>query len=1520
MKMQKVYKIIISNRNLYREIEISNEEKSVSIGTSSDSSIRLSKSLFFCDIKILFENNGANWTAFCSDNTYISSDGIIKLMSMDLVHGDSFLVKYSNSNQVACKISFVLDFDFENKDYQREIDIQNISKINIGGTNNCEILIQDELIKNDTIILEKNNSKCIIYDNNSKYGVYLNGNKIEGNAEVKDFDFFSIVGCSFFYKFGKLYTSRYNNKINGLGYIDLLNQKSDFSYPKFIRNTRLKHIVPDEKITILDPPVLGEKPKNNLLTSLIPALAMLVMVVAMRGVMGGGGSFIIFSICSMSIGIITSLINFFKSRKEYKNKKNNRIEQYQNYVKNKKAEIAEYRKFEKNILDDIYYSFEREYQMVKDFSGDLFDRSENDEDFLHIRIGIGALPANRIIEYNKKESLEIEDELSELPQQLCQEFALINQVPVVCDFHNSNAVGIIGDEKICYDFMKNIILDICIRHYQNDVQIFIVIDENNADLIRWSRLLPHIQNDLLRTRNIVCEEESKNLIFEYLYKELSKREQYKVKYPHLVIFAYNEFGMKRHPISKYIEKASEYGVTFVFFERSKELLPQGCKKVILLSNHKTGRLVDALNCDISTDFSYEPVSDLSAIEISSKIAPVYCEEVSLEGSLRKNISMFELLKIVSVTDLDLSERWNTLQVHKTMAAPLGVKTKDEIVYLDLHEKAHGPHGLVAGTTGSGKSEILQSYILSAATLFHPYEVSFMIIDFKGGGMVNQFKNLPHLVGAITNIDGREIERSLKSIKAELQKRQRVFAECGVNQINNYIKMFKAGEVSEPIPHLIIIVDEFAELKAEQPEFMKELISAARIGRSLGVHLILATQKPAGQVNEQIWSNSKFKLCLKVQTKEDSNEVLKSPLAAEIKEPGRSYLQVGNNEIFELFQSAYSGGSTNTSEDGCMNEFKVYAVELSGKRKLVYEKKKQHTEEKQVTQLSAIVEYIADFCEKNEISRLPSICLPPLPMVIEFKTLLSLSESNNICASIGIFDNPAMQSQGETIVDISGQNTIIIGSSQYGKTNLLQTIIRSLATNFSPHDVNIYIVDFGSMFLKNYETLNHVGGVVCPSDDEKLKNLIKLLTSEMQKRKEKLVSTGVSSSSSYREAGFKDMPLIVLMIDNLTALKELYFQDDTVLVSLCREGLAVGISIIATNSQTSGFGYKYLSNFSNRICLYCNDSGEYGSLFGMTKTKPYNYPGRCIIEMNKAVYECQTYLAFNGEKEIDRVQELRKFIDDQNQLYSVNKAKVIPLIPKLLTTEYMLSNYERNYYNYNIAVGLDYNDVSAVNLDLLSLGVFGVTGRNNSGKSNFIKNILFNANKYSDQSPINIAVIDDINKKYECIKNSGVISEYSILPDYISNIINNWYVELENRYTYLLSGNNLDLSKLPLLLLIINNNDVINIISDNRELFEKYKTMITKFKAMKLCVIFSNIDNLAISYSSPEVLKMLKETKQFIIFEDLDNFKIFDIPLSTTRSYKKPIEIGDGYYVKENDLKKVKTTLFSEKEHISVLLS
>ena len=226
--------------------------------------------------------------------------------------------------------------------------------------------------------------------------------------------------------------------------------------------------------------------------------------------------------------------------------------------------------------------------------------------------------------------------------------------------------------------------------------------------------------------------------------------------------------------------------------------------------------------------------------------------------------------------------------------------------------------------------------------------------------------------------------------------------------------------------------------------------------------------------------------MKVQGPEDSNEVLKSPLAAEIKEPGRAYFQVGNNEIFELFQSAYSGAPAQ-SDDADVKEYCIYELELSGKKKKVFEQKRKKGDERGKNQLEAIVDHVAKYCEQMGINPLPNICIKALEAKIIYEEQVDSRQY-----FLGIYDDPDNQYQGEMSIDIDNKNTFIVGSSQYGKTNILQLLIRQIASKKKANEAQIYILDFGSLVLKNFEELCHVGGVVCPTDDEKLKNLFKLL--------------------------------------------------------------------------------------------------------------------------------------------------------------------------------------------------------------------------------------------------------------------------------------------------------------------------------------------------------------------------------------------------------------------------------------------
>lgn len=1504
--MDNRYKVILSSKHIYKEIELAPDAQQVKVGTGIDCDIRLSKNLFFDSIELQFVKSEEEWKVLCSDNLYFTVGDIRKLATKNLKHGDTFEVRYQESDHFLFSLDFFIDFDDGKKKYERVIDVSGANVLTIGTSKASNIVLHSAYVQEDCLTLKKKGAAYVVESQRTTYGAYINGKKAQENDILHDGDFLSISDYFFYYKNQKIWTQiRGDLGINGLTYVD---RPSRNSYPQFNRNTRVRPVVCEDKIEILDPPTKPQKPKSNLFVRLMPSMGMLVAA----GVMAYfGGMMIIMSAISCTMAIFTTVMSIREGKKDFKVSSAERIEKYTAYVAKKKEEIAQCREQEHTELEELFVSQNVEKQRFDTFSPDLFDRVPEDEDYLCVRLGSGDVLSKREVDYKKQERLEIEDELQLLPEQICEEFKNVHDAPIVCDFKEIHALGVVGAAPYRFEFLKNMVVDLAARQHFSDLKMVFVAESAHKEQIQWLRFLPHVFNDAIGVRNIVCDDESRNLIFEYLYKELTIREQNKAHSYHIVVFFYDEYGFKSHPISRFVDKAKDLGVTFVFFGDVPAEIPQGCGYIVSITDQKNAVLMNTQNKREMSSFTYPTIQTAQAEAIVRLLAPVYTEEISLEGTLTKNITIFELLHIMAVDDMDLKSRWEKSQVFKSMAAPIGV-SKTGVVSLDLHDKAHGPHGLVAGTTGSGKSELLQTYILAMATLFHPYEVAFLIIDFKGGGMVNQFKDLPHLLGAITNIDGKEINRSLKSIKAELQKRQRLFAEADVNHIDKYIKKYKAGEVKIPIPHLIIIVDEFAELKAEQPEFMKELISAARIGRSLGVHLILATQKPSGQVNEQIWSNSRFKLCLKVQSQEDSNEVLKSPLAAEIKEPGRAYLQVGNNEIFELFQSAYSGASEKT-EASNVKEFTIYSLTESGKRVPVFTQKKMKTGEGSTTQLDAIVEYVADYCSEIHLPKLPDICLPSLSTNIAFAVHEDpAAPGNRYDVEIGVYDDPDAQYQGGYTVDLASNNLLLIGSSRSGKTNVLQSIIRSLSTKYTPQEVAIYVIDFASMVLKNFEGLNHVGGVVCPSEDEKLKNLFKLIHTEIETRKEKLIAVGVSSFAAYKETGATDLPLIVLMIDNLAALKELYFQDDDELINLCREGLSVGISVVMTNSQTAGIGYKYLSNFSCRIAMFCNDSNEYSALFDHCSERIDNIPGRCIVEIDKKHYECQAYLAFQGEREIERVQEIKKYIDANQLANSQTAAKRIPVIPASLTKELMVEEFgacmEKRF---SLAAGLDYATVTPYVLNLAAVGLLAVVGREGAGRHNWIRYAVDMLDTmYPGQTKV--YVVDGVGKKLAALKEGSNLAAYSMLADDAVNDVLEIEGQLQKRYDALVAGDEGVLDDAELLMLVIDNQDALLAICNHPEALAAYKNITGRYKNMGACIV-TLIENVNIPYSAPEILKNIRDQRNLLYFDDMSNMKIFDVPLAMSRKFKKAIEVGDGYYIRDNECLKLKTPLCAPKD-------
>jgi S-DNA-T family DNA segregation ATPase FtsK/SpoIIIE len=305
-------------------------------------------------------------------------------------------------------------------------------------------------------------------------------------------------------------------------------------------------------------------------------------------------------------------------------------------------------------------------------------------------------------------------------------------------------------------------------------------------------------------------------------------------------------------------------------------------------------------------------------------------------------------------EIDVGSLWSKAVTYKSMAVPIGVKSNGDRFMFDIWEKAHGPFGQVAGMPGSGKSEMVQTWILSMALNFSPSDVSFVLIDFKGTGLLKPFAGMPHIAGTISDID-KNISRNLIALESEMKRRKELFDAAGTQSIEDYLKLLRQGKVSEPCPFMIIVVDEFAEMKIQFPDFMPVVDSIFGIGRSLGMYCVLMSQKPGGVVSPKVEANTKFRWCLRVASGGESKEMIGHPEASKITVPGRGFVKVGDDEIFEMIQSYWSGAPYNPNAKAeTVSSVKITAVDLGGNRRkceslektvVIFHKKRREREEK-----------------------------------------------------------------------------------------------------------------------------------------------------------------------------------------------------------------------------------------------------------------------------------------------------------------------------------------------------------------------------------------------------------------------------------------------------------------------------------------------------------------------------------------------------------------------------------------------
>lgn len=1197
------------------------------------------------------------------------------------------------------------------------IKTSNFQEITIGKSLSCDIVYNNSLINEKQAKIFYSNGKLMLENYDTNYGIFLNDMPVSNRLKLLfngDVIFIMglrivVVGNNFFINnpFNRVtYNQRKFQLIENHQNIIKTDEKVDediklFSEKDFFaRAPRITSKINREKIKIEPPPQKQEKDEKPLIYTIGPSLAMgLVMLISMSSTISGvsnGSASAKSTVTSalMTVAMLISMILFpilnnkYEKRKK-KKKEELRQKKYKEYINKKIQQIDDVMIKQKKILFDKYLSAEECAQIILNKDSRLWERRTEDDDFLAIRVGLGDLPIDADIEYpNREFSLE-EDNLIELINSVANKSKVIKNVPITASLASKNIAAAIieNDERTTEKFAQNLIMQLIALHSYADLKlVFLLKREKN---IRWEHMktLPHIWDEQKQIRFWADDYEDMKDISRYLEMELNNRRKYEDKFdyrsfaPYYLIITDDYKTIENLKIVTEILNAKR-NLGFGLFCITDNMLhlPNECQLFININGNNGNLFENEITATTKKEFYFDSSFTFFFENIGQKLSniPIRANTAS-KFSLPETYTFLEMYDAGRIEQLNILQRWMTNDSTKSLQAPIGIDTNGMQIVLDIHEKAHGPHGLIAGSTGSGKSEFIITYILSLAVNYHPNDVAMILIDYKGGGLAGAFQKgnvkLPHIVGTITNIDKVGLQRSLVSIQSELRRRQVKFNQArektdeGTIDIYKYQKLFHDGVVNEPIPHLLIICDEFAELKQQQPDFMDELISVARIGRSLGVHLILATQKPAGVVNDQIRSNSKFGICLKVQDRQDSMDVIKRPEAAELKRAGQFYIQVGNNEYFALGQSAWAGASYEPSDiikKNVDNSMK-FVSNIGSVIKKIDDTKKAPVK-KDGEQLTNIVKYIYEL-GKNENIHLKPLWLENIPEIImlgKTKEKYKIEKKENeVIPVIGEYDDPYNQRQGPVELDFKKQGNIIVyGNAESGKETLISTMVYDIITTYTVREAQMYLLDFGSEALKIFKDAPHVGDVVLSTDAEKINRLFEMIQREMKRRTEVLSNYGGDIKLYIKDTGIP-MPQIIVVINNYEGFVENYGEKyDDILLTLCREGIKYGIIFVLTASAYNSVRYRLSQNFRQKIALQLNNEDDFLNIIeGVKKQRPAHVFGRGLIKYSD-VYEFQTARICEPEKWNSFIRETIKRL---NEMYS-ERAVSIPVLPNQIKVE------------------------------------------------------------------------------------------------------------------------------------------------------------------------------------------------------------------------------------------------------------
>jgi S-DNA-T family DNA segregation ATPase FtsK/SpoIIIE len=826
---------------------------------------------------------------------------------------------------------------------------------------------------------------------------------------------------------------------------------------------------------------------------------------------------------------------------------------------------------------------------------DLWERRRDDSDFLTLRLGTADQPA--AFSVTLKEGGDVEERAR--AEALVAHGTMLPSVPLIAALPEVGGIGLTGDAARVEALARSLVLQAATLHSPRDVVLVAALSEQRAAAWHWLGWLPHA----ISTRAVVDHPNvaigraaTQELLRATLAAAAQRREESRRRFgstvgegPAILIVIDEDAAPSRPDVDELLAGAQETGVGMIWLGRRRRDLPGGCNVVVDLAADKSAMdVIWPREGRELRDVTADGVSLAVADEVARALAPV--RDVSASRAAGTLPRSAPLLEILDLSDLDAErvlERWAAAPTG-ALTAPLGVSS-DGLFTIDL--RRDGPHGLVAGTTGAGKSELLQSLVAGMALSLPPTRASFLLVDYKGGAAFKDCKDLPHAAGMVTDLDEHLTRRALLSLNAELRRREHILNAAGVSSLAELERRDPDGAP----PSLVIVIDEFAALKTDVPEFVDGVVDIAQRGRSLGVHLILATQRPGGIVSDNIRANTNLRIALRVQQGSESDDVIGDAAAARISKslPGRAFVRTGHSELAEL-QSAYAGARTPVVAGAAT----VSVADLVPGAPVEAES----AEPDGPTDLERIVAAVGAATERAELARPLAPWQKELPQILPVDALGELSDAPHVIP-VGQLDEPRRQRQRPWGIDLERDGSVFIyGTGGAGKTTLLRTIAVQLARRSEPRHLHLYGLDFAGHGLAVLEALPHCGAVIAGEDEERLTRLLTMLRREIEERGRRFAQRRVSTLSEFRAvAPAPEWPArIVVLLDSYGGFTAA-FEGISLgaltqqLPRIIGDGRAAGIHVVATGDRRNAIPHAVGSLVSRRIVLRLADEDDYSAL-------------------------------------------------------------------------------------------------------------------------------------------------------------------------------------------------------------------------------------------------------------------------------------------------------------------------------------